>query len=138
LLPIIPWPPVLSSSDILRLQLSGYLEPQLGSIRSRKKAAQGDPEWPHESASANLRQHGDDARHLIAEARLLPHALESAATVLEADHGLAAETAVAKLFENLARAVQFNYGADARSDRAVREHMRNLVQALRRRQGTSG
>ena len=26
--------------------------------------------------SANPRQHGDDARHLIAEARLLPHAGE--------------------------------------------------------------
>ena len=28
------------------------------------------------SAAANLRQHGDDARHLIAEARLLSHAGE--------------------------------------------------------------
>ena len=52
--------------------------------------------------------------------------------LLEADDGLAAETAVAKLFEQLARAVQFNHGADARSDRAVREHVSDRVQALRR------
>jgi hypothetical protein len=43
------------------------------------------------------------------------------APVLKADDGLAAEAAVAKLFEHLARAVQFNHGTDARSDRAVRE-----------------
>jgi hypothetical protein len=54
------------------------------------------------------------------------------APVLEVDDGLAAEAAIAKLFEHLARAVQFNHGADARSDRAVREHARNLVEPLRR------
>ena len=52
--------------------------------------------------------------------------------ILKANDGFAAEAAVAKLFEQLARAVQFNHGADARSDRAVREHVRDLVQPLRR------
>ena len=52
--------------------------------------------------------------------------------VLEADDGLAAEAAVAKRFEQLGHAVQFNRGADARSDRAVREHAHNRVQPLRR------
>ncbi len=51
---------------------------------------------------------------------------------LEADDGLAAEAAVAKLFEQLSHSVQFNRGADARGDRAVREHARNLAQPLRR------
>src|SRR6476646_11733513 len=55
--------------------------------------------------------------------------------LLEADDSLAAEAAVAKLFERLARAVQFNHGADAGSDRAVREHVRNLVKPFWRRQG---
>src|SRR5271169_1501135 len=49
-------------------------------------------------------------------------------SVLEADEGLAAKAAVAKLFE----------GADACSDRAAREHVRNLVKPSRRRQGTRG
>ena len=60
------------------------------------------------------------------------HPSHSAGLMLEADDGLAAEAAVTKLFEHLPRAVQFNRGADARSDRAVREHARNLVQPLRR------
>ena len=51
---------------------------------------------------------------------------------LKANDGLAAEAAVAKLFERLARAVQFNHGADTRSDRAILEHVRDLVQPLRR------
>src|SRR6478672_8364113 len=54
---------------------------------------------------------------------------------LEADDGLATEAAVAKLFEHLARAIQFNHGADTRSDRALREHVRNLVKPFWRRQG---
>jgi hypothetical protein len=57
-----------------------------------------------------------------------------AAPALETDDGFAAETAVAQLFEHLTYAIQFNHGADARSDRAVREPARELVQALRRRQ----
>ena len=51
---------------------------------------------------------------------------------LKVNDGLAAEAAVAKLFERLARAVQFNHGADTRSDRAILEHVRDLVQTLRR------
>ena len=46
---------------------------------------------------------------------------------LEADAGLAAETAVAKLFDHRARSIQFNRAANASSDRAVREHPRNLA-----------
>jgi hypothetical protein len=46
---------------------------------------------------------------------------------LEADAGLAAETAVAKLFEHGARSIQFNRAGNASSDRAVREHARNLA-----------
>ena len=46
---------------------------------------------------------------------------------LEADAGLAAETAVAKLFEHGASSIQFNRAATASSDRAVREHARNLA-----------
>ena len=58
--------------------------------------------------------------------------MSAKAPVLKANDGLAAEAAVAKLFEQLARAVQFNHRADARSDRAVRKHVRDLVQPLRR------
>jgi hypothetical protein len=54
---------------------------------------------------------------------------------LEPDDRLAAEAAIAKLFEHLARLAQFNRGADARSDCPVREHARDLVQPLRRCQG---
>ena len=46
---------------------------------------------------------------------------------LEADAGLAAETGVAKLFEHGASSIQFNRAANASSDRAVREHARNLA-----------
>jgi hypothetical protein len=46
---------------------------------------------------------------------------------LEPDDRLAAEAAIAKLFEHLARLAQFNRGADARSDCPVREHARDLV-----------
>ena len=50
--------------------------------------------------------------------------------VLKADHGLAAEPAVAQLFEHLPRAIQFNRRADARSDRPGSKHAGNLVQPL--------
>jgi hypothetical protein len=39
---------------------------------------------------------------------------------------------VAKLFEYLPGAIQVDRGADARSDRAVREHAPNLAKPLRR------
>ena len=52
--------------------------------------------------------------------------------VLEADDSFAAEAALAKLFEHLRRAIQFNGGIDANSDRTFRDHARNLVQPLRR------
>jgi hypothetical protein len=42
---------------------------------------------------------------------------------LEADDGLASEATFAKLFEHLARAVQFHHGADPRSDRPVRDRV---------------
>src|ERR1700685_1405537 len=51
--------------------------------------------------------------------------------MLHADDGLAAEAAVAELFEHLPRGVQLHRGADARTDRAVREHPRHLLQPWR-------
>lgn len=45
----------------------------------------------------------------------------------EAYDGLAAEAALAKAVEDLARTVEVHRGADARGDRAVREHARNLA-----------
>ena len=47
------------------------------------------------------------------------------------DDGLAAESTVANLFDDLSRVVQFNRGADSRSDRAIREHICNPPQPLR-------
>ena len=52
--------------------------------------------------------------------------------VLEADDSFAAEAALAKLFEHLRRAIQFNGGIDANSDRTFRDHACHLVQPLRR------
>jgi hypothetical protein len=64
-----------------------------------------------------------------------PYGTSAKALALEADDGLAAEAAAPKLFEHLARAVQVNRGADARSDRAVSEQARNLCQPLPGREG---
>ena len=55
--------------------------------------------------------------------------------VLQADDGLAAEAALAKLFEDLAHAVQFYCGADPRGDRTVGQQARDLGQPLRRQEG---
>ncbi|HJZ00832.1 MAG TPA: hypothetical protein VJ305_08925 [Streptosporangiaceae bacterium] len=53
---------------------------------------------------------------------------------LEADDSLAMEAAVATFLAHLADVVRLNNGANARSDRAIREHARNLGQSLRRGQ----
>jgi hypothetical protein len=47
---------------------------------------------------------------------------------------LAVEAAVAEFFAHLAYLVRLNSGVNTRSDRAIREHARNLSQSLRRGQ----
>src|ERR1700733_5026440 len=54
---------------------------------------------------------------------------------LEADDGLAAEAAAAKLCKYLPSVVQLDRRADARGDRALREHARHLAQSVRRYEG---
>ena len=44
------------------------------------------------------------------------------------------EVAAAEFFEHLDYVVRLNNGVNARSDRAICEHARNLSQSLRRRQ----
>jgi hypothetical protein len=60
------------------------------------------------------------------------HAWNAKVSGLETDDGLAAEAAAAKLFENLRRTVQFHRGPDARGDRPICKHTRDLAQPLRR------
>ena len=57
------------------------------------------------------------------------------ALALQTDHGLAAEASVAKLVEDLARAVQVRGRANAGGNGAVPEHARYLGQSVRRQQG---
>jgi hypothetical protein len=54
----------------------------------------------------------------------------SALPLLKPDHRFAAEAAVAKLFEHLARAAQFNREADARGDLTFDQHASDLVQSF--------
>jgi hypothetical protein len=49
------------------------------------------------------------------------------APVLNADDGLATDTAVAKFLNHLPRFFESGGGADARGDNAVLEHARNLI-----------
>jgi hypothetical protein len=50
---------------------------------------------------------------------------------LEADDSLAVEAAAAEFLEHLAYVARLNNRVNARSDRAIREHARNLSQSLR-------
>jgi hypothetical protein len=50
---------------------------------------------------------------------------------LEAEDNLAVEAAVAEFFAHLAYVFRLNSGVNARSDRAIREHARNLCQHWR-------
>jgi hypothetical protein len=90
------------------------------------------PQYQQTNQQAIGRLKSGDARFSKNDRVRRPCARGCKLTRLEADDGLAAKAAAAKLFEHLARAAQFNHGADARSDSAVREHVRNLVQPLRR------
>jgi hypothetical protein len=72
----------------------------------------------------------------LMEAQLTPSDPADSASLecqapLEADDSLAVEAAAAEFLERLAYVVRLNNRVNARGDRAIREHARNLSQSLR-------